>query len=65
MKGYLFVNENKEHDKQPDFTGTITIGATEYRLGGWDSVSKSGKNYISIIATHKNKQSVQEKIERG
>ena len=48
MRGALFTNDNKEHDKQPDFTGNVKIGDKLWRLAGWKSTSRSGGEYISL-----------------
>ena len=42
----LFENE-KEHDRQPDFTGKCKVNGKEYRLACWWSESRSGTRYLS------------------
>ena len=50
-EGVLFPNE-KEHDKQPDFTGNIAIEGKGKRISAWKNKAKeSGKPYIKIIAS--------------
>lgn len=48
MTGALFVNENKEHDRQPDYTGNIKINGKLWRLAGWKTESRGGIDYIGI-----------------
>ncbi len=40
--GVLFKNE-KEHDKQPDYTGKINVEGVEKRLAGWIKDTAKGK----------------------
>ena len=64
-KGFLIVNEFKEREAQPDFKGRLKIGSVEYDLAGWDCNSaKTGKAYISLVASIRGRQSVQETMER-
>ena len=46
--GALFLNEKKVEDKQPDYTGTITIEGKQRPISAWIKVSKSGAKYISV-----------------
>lgn len=45
--GALFVNDRKEKDTQPDYTGTITVAGKQYRLAGWKKSGKKG-GYLSL-----------------
>jgi len=46
--GALFVNERKEKDTHPDFTGRINIEGKDYWLSSWMKVSKAGKKFMSL-----------------
>lgn len=48
-KGFLARNERREKPSQPEFTGTLTIRGTEYRLAAWVR-EKDGKKFFSIAA---------------
>jgi len=48
LSGALFTNDNKEHDKQPDFTGNIKIQGKIWRLAGWKTESRAGTEYTSL-----------------
>lgn len=45
--GSIFPNDYKEHDRQPDWTGSAMIDGTEYRLAAWNNEGRN-KDYISI-----------------
>jgi uncharacterized protein (DUF736 family) len=48
-RGVLFVNTYKEDgDQRPDFTGSVDVEGTSYKLAGWKNSSKNGKRYISV-----------------
>lgn len=51
LTGALFVNENKEHDRQPDYTGNVRIDGKDWRLAGWLTTSRGNVDYISIKVT--------------
>ena len=48
--GVLFVNDRKEKDSQPDYTGNIVMGGVKKRLAGWKKTSKSdpSMSFLSI-----------------
>tara|TARA_R100000234_G_C5003359_1_gene181395 strand:+ start:1414 stop:1620 length:207 start_codon:yes stop_codon:yes gene_type:complete len=48
--GVLFVNDRKEKENQPDYTGNITINGEKKRLAGWKKVAKAdpSKTFLSI-----------------
>jgi uncharacterized protein (DUF736 family) len=46
--GAMFKNNYKVKDGQPDKTGSLVINNEEFRLSGWDNVSKKGNKYTSL-----------------
>ena len=48
--GVLFVNDRKEKENQPDYTGNITIDGKKMRLAGWKKTAKAdpSKQFLSI-----------------
>lgn len=38
--GLMYRNPNKQEEKHPDFTGTVTIDGTEYWLSAWTKEAK-------------------------
>ena len=44
----MFVNDNIENDKSPDFKGSINVKGTVYWINGWKNASDGGKKYISL-----------------
>jgi hypothetical protein len=49
--GVLFRNEKKQTEKQPDYTGTVTVMAEKWRLAGWIKKSKAGQTYLSLAVS--------------
>jgi len=51
--GVLFVNENKEKENQPDYTGNIVVNGQKLRLAGWKKTSKSdpSKTFLSVAVS--------------
>ena len=47
-RGVLFLNEKKEKENQPDYTGTLDVDGVAYRLAGWQKESKTGVTYFSL-----------------
>jgi hypothetical protein len=43
----LFKNDKQGNEKRPDYTGTIDINGTEYRLSAWIKESKNGNKFMS------------------
>lgn len=63
--GTLFVNERKETEKQPDFTGNVLIGkdlvsrinaGEKLRLAAWKKKTSGGKEIISISVSEERQQ---------
>lgn len=48
MTGVLFVNDRKERDNQPDYTGRLTMNGQDWRIAGWKKTSNSGSTYLSL-----------------
>ena len=48
--GVLFVNDRKDKENQPDYTGNIVLNGEKKRLAGWKKTSKSdpSKTFLSI-----------------
>ncbi len=46
--GTFFVNDRKEKETHPDYTGKINVEGTEYYLKGWKKTAKSGLNFLSL-----------------
>ncbi len=54
----LFRNDKEGNEKRPDYTGTINIDGTEYRLAAWIKDGKKGKFMTGKIGDEvENKQS--------
>lgn len=52
-RGVLFHENAKESEKHPDYTGTINVGGTEYRLAGWKKIGKSSQPFLSLSVSEK------------
>ena len=46
--GAMFKNNFKVKDGQPDKSGSLTVNNEEFRLSGWDNVSKKGTKFTSL-----------------
>ena len=57
--GFLFKNDRKEQERQPDYTGNLNIEGQEYWLSGWIKEGKSGK-FFGLAVSPKNPQAPQQ-----
>lgn len=48
--GSMFCNE-KQNDRQPDYKGTIVIEGISYEISVWEKTARSGKVYLSLLAS--------------
>ena len=47
--GALFVNEDKDNDKQPDWSGPCVVNGKKMRVSAWKNTAKgSGREYIGL-----------------
>lgn len=46
--GSLFIEENKQSEKHPDYKGKAMIGGKLYYVSGWKKKSGSGKVFLSL-----------------
>lgn len=54
MRGVLFKNNRKQHDAQPDRSGSCTIDGVEYWISGWLRKPKGGgEPFLSLAFTAK------------
>ena len=60
--GVLFVNDRKEKENQPDYTGNIVLNGEKKRLAGWKKTSKSdpSKTFLSISVSDFQNQNTEE-----
>ena len=54
--GALFKNDRKESDKHPDYKGDLTIGGQDYWLSAWIKKSSTGKSFMSLAVTPKERR---------
>jgi hypothetical protein len=54
--GSLYRNK-KEKPTSPDYTGNVEINGKKFRLAGWINKSKSGNNYLRLLASEMPEQS--------
>ena len=48
-RGALFKNDQKDGDKDRDYSGTLDVNGNEYWLSGWVNTSKkTGKKFLSL-----------------
>ena len=52
VSGGLFVNDRKENERHPDYSGPIEVDGQKLRLAAWKKAIKTGQNagqeYLSI-----------------
>ena len=47
--GALFINDKKEKESQPDWTGPCKVNGKDMRMSAWKNTAKgSGKAYIGV-----------------
>lgn len=46
--GSLFVNDRKEQENDPDYTGKIMVDGVDYYLSGWKKAPEGKKRFISL-----------------
>ena len=46
--GAFFVNDRKQKETHPDYTGKINVEGNDYYLKGWKKKAKSGTNFMSL-----------------
>lgn len=46
--GTFFVNDKKQKENHPDYSGKINVEGKEYYLKGWKKTAKSGVNFLSL-----------------
>lgn len=51
--GALFVNERRQNEKQPQYTGTLNVEGVEYWLSAWLKKSRDGRGFMSLALTKK------------
>ena len=51
-KGVLFL-KGSENPKAPKWSGKMTLKGVEYQIAGWEKMSKSGKEMLTISITDK------------
>ena len=63
--GVLFVNDRKEKENQPDYTGNVVINGSKKRLAGWKKTSKSdpSMNFLSLSISDYQEQPAQQSIQ--
>tara|TARA_X000001382_G_scaffold15843_1_gene10060 strand:+ start:695 stop:943 length:249 start_codon:yes stop_codon:yes gene_type:complete len=50
---FLFRNQNKSKDNQPDYTGWVKYDGSERRLAAWVKDMKDGSKALSISISDK------------
>ena len=46
--GALFVNDNKEKESQPDYSGPCMVNGKKMRIAAWQNTSDGGKTYLGL-----------------
>lgn len=50
-KGFLYPQEKKTNENQPDFTGTVNVNGQDFRLAAWANTSKKDVQYLSLAVS--------------
>jgi len=51
LQGALFVNDRKEKESQPDYTGPISDeSGAKFRVAAWKK-EKNGRKYLSLVVS--------------
>jgi hypothetical protein len=45
----VFVNDKGDNPKRPDYTGTLTLDGTDYKVKFWKTIAKKGVNAGSVF----------------
>lgn len=62
-RGTLFRNDERKHDRSPEYSGSLNVDGVEYWLNGWVQESKkSGRRFFSL--TVRAKDEAKEKPQR-
>ena len=55
-RGTLFRNDERKHDRSPEYSGSINVGGVEYWLNGWVQEAKTtGRRFFSLTVRPKDK----------
>ncbi len=46
--GALFRNKYKHKETDPDYSGTLNIGGSEYSVLGWAKISRTGVKFMRL-----------------
>ena len=46
--GALFVNDRKEKDTQPDYTGKCMVNGRMMQISSWKNTSSKGNTYLGL-----------------
>ena len=46
--GALFINDRKEKETQPDYTGTCMVNGKMMQISSWKNTSQAGKAYLGL-----------------
>ena len=52
-RGAMFKNDKEGNEKRPDYTGSLNVEGTEYKLSAWIREAKSGSKFMSIACDKK------------
>jgi len=53
LRGVLFKNNKRTHEKQPEYTGSTQVNGQEFWLSAWVKESKNGQKFFSLSLTPK------------